>query len=123
MAEQGTGRPTLVPVCRFKSCTPPDMKHYLAGPMTGIAEYNFPAFNAAAQKLRALGYTVVNPTEITGPISEGLPRSFYLRQDLVYLLTCDAIILLPGWENSPGALLERAIAEQLDMEILIYDDI
>lgn len=91
--------------------------------MTGIPEYNFPAFMQAAQKLRARGLTVVNPPEITGPISEDLPRSFYLRQDLEKLLECDAVVLLPGWESSPGAQLERAIALQLDMEIIIYSEL
>lgn len=99
------------------------MKHYLAGPMTGIQEYNFPAFIQATQELRARGYTVVSPPEITGPISDGLPRSFYLRRDLAALLECDAIILLPRWESSPGARLEREIALQLDMKILIYEEL
>lgn len=36
---------------------------YLAGPMTGIADYNFPAFNAAAARLRAVGFDVVNPAD------------------------------------------------------------
>lgn len=36
---------------------------YLAGPMTGIADYNFPAFNAAAARLRAEGFDVVNPAD------------------------------------------------------------
>ena len=37
---------------------------YLAGPMTGLPELNFPAFHAEAARLRALGYEVVNPAEI-----------------------------------------------------------
>ena len=37
---------------------------YIAGPMTGIVDYNFQAFHAAAKDLRAKGYTVFNPAEI-----------------------------------------------------------
>jgi Domain of unknown function (DUF4406) len=32
------------------------IKVYLAGPMTGVPEFNFPAFHAAAAKLREEGY-------------------------------------------------------------------
>jgi hypothetical protein len=28
---------------------------YIAGPMTGLPEFNYPAFNAEAQRLRGLG--------------------------------------------------------------------
>ena len=31
---------------------------YVAGPMTGLPDFNYPAFNAEAQRLRGLGYQV-----------------------------------------------------------------
>ena len=40
------------------------MKLYLAGPMTGIKDLNFPAFHAEASRLRALGHIVVNPAAV-----------------------------------------------------------
>ncbi|MGE5607641.1 MAG: DUF4406 domain-containing protein, partial [Bacillota bacterium] len=36
---------------------------YLSGPMSGLPEHNIPAFNAAAARLRRLGFCVVNPAE------------------------------------------------------------
>ncbi|MFU7262033.1 DUF4406 domain-containing protein, partial [Pseudomonas aeruginosa] len=66
---------------------------YLAGPMTGLPEHNFPAFHAEAARLRSLGYQVENPAE-HGEIP-GFEWADYLRLDLQKLLTCQAIALLP----------------------------
>ncbi|HHM0543567.1 DUF4406 domain-containing protein [Pseudomonas aeruginosa] len=86
---------------------------YLAGPMTGLPEHNFPAFHAEAARLRSLGYQVENPAE--HGVIDGFEWADYLRIDLQKLLTCAAVALLPGWTDSRGALLERYVAFQLGM--------
>ena len=88
--------------------------YYLAGPMTGYPEFNYPAFTEAANALRSQGLTVISPHELhNGDTSQHW--TYYLRRDLRALLDCDAIVLLPGWEKSRGATLEDAIAEGLEM--------
>ena len=89
---------------------------YIAGPMTGIEEFNYPAFNAAAARLREKGYTVKNPAEINA--ERGLTWAEYMRRDIPELLQCDAIYLLPGWEQSKGVMLEWQIAKSLGMHII-----
>lgn len=86
---------------------------YIAGPMTGIPDFNFPAFNAEAAKLRDAGFCVENPAE--HGIWEGAEWQDYLRYDLTRLALCDQIHLLPGWSKSKGACLELHIARALGM--------
>jgi hypothetical protein len=102
---------------------------YIAGPMTGLPEFNFPAFAAAAKELRAQGCNVVSPHELSiqadPSLSHGadakLPYEFYLRNSLKALLGCDEVVLLPGWERSKGACLEREIAQALKMTVTEWD--
>ena len=89
---------------------------YIAGPMTGHPEHNFPAFHSAAGRLHEAGYEVVNPADNFGGRTD-LPRSSYLRADVVLLLQCDAMAVLPGWETSLGAKLEYLLARELQMPI------
>ncbi len=88
---------------------------YIAGPMTGLPDLNFPAFHARAAELRALGYDVINPAEIN-PDSHMSWRDC-MRTDIAALVFCDAIDMLPGWENSRGATLEFDIANRLGLTI------
>jgi hypothetical protein len=94
---------------------------YLSGPMSGIEDENFPAFNAAARALCLIGYTVVNPAEFDTDV-DGLGERArwvkYLKADIKALMDCDGIVMLPGWEQSKGATLEHFNAKALDMPIL-----
>ena len=85
--------------------------------MTGLPDYNYPAFNAAAAELRALGFEVDNPAEHFGG-DQTLERKVYLRGDIEALLKVDAVVTLPGWHKSPGAQLETAIARALDLPVV-----
>jgi len=90
---------------------------YIAGPMTGLPEHNFPAFHAAAERLRKAGWEVVNPAENFGGRTN-LPRERYLREDVAQLVRCDAIALLPGWKDSRGAKLEYLLARELGLKVI-----
>lgn len=88
---------------------------YISGPMSGLPDLNFPAFHAEAARLRALGYEVVNPAEIT--TEPDADWATCLRADIRELVTCDAVATLGGWEQSRGATLEVHIAQQLAMSV------
>ena len=90
---------------------------YLSGPMTGLPDYNRPAFARVAEELRAQGKTVFNPGDI-GPKENIMPRAWYMRKDLEGLMRSDSIYLLPGWETSEGAKLEVAIAKELELPVV-----
>ena len=91
---------------------------YIAGPMTGKTEWNFPAFNAAAAKFRRAGWRVLNPAENFGGRTD-LPWTRYLRTAIRQVTDSDAIALLPGWQASRGAMLEVQVAGALGLEF--YD--
>jgi hypothetical protein len=94
----------------------PSMIYYLSGPMTGLPDYNRPAFNEAAAELRSHGFTVWNPAEEFDATTI-YPRKIYIRKDIEALLKSDAIVMLDGWENSAGARLELDMARELELPI------
>lgn len=84
------------------------VKIYLAGPMTGIRDHNYPAFHAAAGQFRAAGFEVVSPAELQHVDADNYKQC--LRVDMLHLLACDVVVLLPEWESSKGAGKERQLA-------------
>ena len=84
------------------------MKVYLAGPMSGYPEFNYPMFFAMAAKLRAQGFEVVNPAELCADLDGDW--SACMARTLPAVRGCDAIAMLYGWQNSKGARLEQEAA-------------
>lgn len=93
------------------------MRLYLAGPMSGLPDLNFPLFHAEAARLRGLGYDIVNPAEINVDPAAGW--SACMRADIAQLVTCDGLALLPNWPQSIGAKLEYQIAITLGMLVFL----
>lgn len=99
------------------------MRLYISGPMTGHPEYNYPAFHAAARRLRGLGHQVENPAEgaVRNPPACGTWEG-YMRNALGQMLTCDAIVRLPGWQKSRGARIEIVLGKILGMAVTDAED-
>ena len=93
---------------------------YISGPMSGLLESNYPAFNAAAENLRTMGYIVENPAENPDPPCESWAG--FMRLAIVQLMRCDILVRLPGWENSRGAVIENDLAAKIGMRIFDLDD-
>lgn len=100
------------------------MKVYISGPIGGRPNGNREAFQESAEFLRGLGYTVVNPHEVShdhdGPCARGKstgrdgdPHQYgcYLLADMRELAQCEAIWLLSDWRHSPGARAEVEFAK------------
>lgn len=103
---------------------------YLSGPMTGLPEWNFAAFTRAARQLRDMGLAVLSPAEKDleagfDPASDG--AGFDLRAalewDVAAVLRSDAVVVLPGWEASPGCLIEVLTAESMGLPVLPLADV
>lgn len=93
---------------------------YVAGPMTGYPEMNFPAFHDAAARLRALGLEVFNPAELN--LGDDPAWEDCMRADLRQMMHCNAICMLPGWEASRGATLEHHIATTLGFHVMFANE-
>jgi hypothetical protein len=87
---------------------------YIAGPMSGL-----PDFNEAEELLRAHGIDAVNPARVY----DAEPKDWkgYMVQSLTDVASCDGLALLPGWERNCGAQLEVRVAFSLDLDVRALD--
>lgn len=106
-------------------------KVYIAGPMRGIEHFNFPAFDAARDRAKSLGWFPISPAdmdraagfkETDDTVGPAACREFAMRDTEALLLLRaehgDAIAMLPGWERSTGALAEFFLARWIGLAIL-----
>lgn len=95
---------------------------YLAGPMSGLPEFNHPAFHDGAAQLRAAGYIVTNPAENSLPV-EDTPWIDHMRRDITLMMArSNAVATLPGISQSRGALAEVRLAKGLGFAVMTVDD-
>ncbi len=110
---------------------------YVAGPMSGIPEFNFPAFFAAAEELEKDGWIVHNPAKkdeeatldaeavkLGDPVM-AIEKGFDFREaylwDVEKVIQSDGIYMLNGWEQSPGARGEHAVAVAMQKHFPEYN--
>lgn len=87
---------------------------YLAGPMSGYEDCNYPEFNRLAALLRSNGYRVLNPADL-GFIDGFICSDDYWPINKAMLKGADYIYMLPGWESALGAIreYEYAVSHQI----------
>jgi hypothetical protein len=120
---------------------------YLAGPMSGIPQYNYPEFHRIAKELRDAGYTVISPAESDGPelqkealastdglVGGAMPvdarnvkvggeswGQIMARDVQLIFEKCDGVVVMKNWGKSRGARLEVFIANLTSRSILVYE--
>jgi Domain of unknown function (DUF4406) len=95
------------------------VKLYIAGPMTGLPEFNYPAFREASRALFVAGYATEDPSTHDG---KATTWDGYMRLALPQMLRCDGVATLPRWWRSRGARLEVHVASSLDMPVLPVEE-
>lgn len=118
------------------------LRLYVAGPMTGLPQFNYPAFDAAAKDLRSRGHDVVSPAEMDDPEARALALAspdgdiaafenasgktwgdLLARDVKIVADEVDGVAVLDGWERSRGARLEVFVARLTGKQVLAYPDL
>lgn len=93
---------------------------YIAGPMSGYPENNYPLFNSVESMLVGAGYDVVNPASFGTHPGARVHYVDLIREDLRAMLDCHGVAVLDGWWESGGARNEVNVAGILKMPVRPY---
>lgn len=101
--------------------THPEVTKYISGKITGVERTAEKQFQAVEDKLTAKGFKVINPFKLDH--NHDKTWESYMKVCIAALVNCDVIVMLPNWQNSPGAKIELQIALNLGIEVEIWSDI
>ena len=94
-----------------------------------MPHYNIGNFNRYAEMARKLGYRVVNPVEMAQKIgirkvlSDKKTFKKLIEAELKAVKSCDVILMLDWWQNSPGAQKELRVALGVGLDVKLQHDI
>ena len=91
--------------------------HYRASTTNGVQD-NIEQAPQEAIKWWMDGYATICPHCNTAYMDGVVPDSVWLDGDIEILLRCDIVVMLPGWEDSLGAVEEHNIALSNDKEVV-----
>lgn len=89
-----------------------DTIFYIAGPVTGLPHGNRPMFEQAQYWLEEQGAIAINPTVLPDGLRS---HQSYMNICLPMLREAEAVLLLPNWHQSVGAMMEYEEAKRLGM--------
>lgn len=89
---------------------------YLAGKITGDPDYKAKFQRAAEMVEQRMGCIVLSPAILP---AEGFSYGAYRRMSEAMLRECDMICMLPGWQDSVGAIEEMGVADELGMMVIL----
>ena len=94
-------------------------KVYISSKMTGLPEFNFPAFDKKAEELEHCGFTVLNPADIGRKYGTDKSTAFYRRKNLEMLLQADILYVFGDVSGSRGVEFELIVAKGLGLPVWI----
>lgn len=95
---------------------------YLSGPITNEKDYK-EKFEKAAKKLAAGGNIVINPANVDGILCGKVEYEDFMSIDMALVQLAEAVVVLPGWRESPGACREAGFALGQGKRVIEYESI